>query len=359
MWKQHTPAQISRLVPGIVALFLVLGACASTDGEDSGESREAGESGDPHPVNLVTVPNFLQWPGYVAFDLGFFEDEGLDVEIIEAASGDELRAALLGGSADICVCDMAGGAVLHQSQPIVNLVGITNQKGTQLLVSTEHEAEVGTGDPSKLEGLAIAITSPGSGTDLILRAFLTANGLDPEADIEITPVGGVAESLTAMKEGLVDAMVSLEPVTTIALDKEKSAYLFSDFGDDPDLFPQGADILESSAYTLKSYYDDNPGVVEGLTRALVRAHIAIQTDPEGVIDSATRLMPDEDEELIRAVIERHSVKYGPHITDEGWTATLEPLVNDGTLKAMVPYEEVVPDELAALWEEYDTEVDED
>ena len=54
------------------------------------------------PIRLVEVTHYLFYtPQYVAITQGFFEEEGLDIELIDGKGADKVMAALLSGEADI------------------------------------------------------------------------------------------------------------------------------------------------------------------------------------------------------------------------------------------------------------------
>ena len=78
-------------------------------------------------------------PQYVAHALGYFEEEGLDVEIILAAGADKVTAAVLSGDVEIGFC--GSGATIYvynngEKDYLVTFAGLTKRDGS-FIVSRE------------------------------------------------------------------------------------------------------------------------------------------------------------------------------------------------------------------------------
>lgn len=99
------------LIP-LVALVLLGSACAAgapsdtasppAGGPSASSSEVSPPSGERTKIRLheVTHSPFYA-PQYVALALGYFTDEGLDVELVDGKGGDKVTTALLSGNADV------------------------------------------------------------------------------------------------------------------------------------------------------------------------------------------------------------------------------------------------------------------
>jgi len=65
--------------------------------------------------------------------------------------------------------------------------------------------------PRDLKGWKVGVTSPGSSTHLAVSNLMVKNGVDPK-DVPVLGVGSSAGALAAVKNGMVDAIVNLDPV---------------------------------------------------------------------------------------------------------------------------------------------------
>src|SRR5712675_1260221 len=66
-----------------------------------------------------------------------------------------------------------------------------------------------------LKGLKIGISSAGASTDTVLQYLLREAGLDPKKDVSIIPVGDPNTMLAALKNGVIDGAMAVEPTQTI------------------------------------------------------------------------------------------------------------------------------------------------
>ena len=129
-------------------------------------------------------------PVTIAERLGYFKDEGLDVEMIDLTSGAKALQALVGGSADV-----TSGSYEHTIQMQAKGMALTafvlqgRLIDYSLGVVTKKVPSYQT--PKDLKGLKVAVSSPGAGTHMFLNAVLAKAGLKPE-DVSVIGVGQTA-----------------------------------------------------------------------------------------------------------------------------------------------------------------------
>ncbi len=200
---------LGRLLAMLLALTLVAAACGSdddgdTDAGDDGGSEDAssddgGDGGELIPVSLQLqwVPQ-SQFAGYFAArDLGFYEDAGLDVTIIDGGVDIVPATVLDSGAADFAISWVPRGLVpREEGLNITNIAQVFQRSGT-LQVSL---ADTGIGSVSDLAGRNVG--NWGFGNEFEMLAGLRANDLDPDADVTLVQQDF---SMTALLNGDVDA----------------------------------------------------------------------------------------------------------------------------------------------------------
>ena len=151
--------------------------------------------------------------------LGYFKDEGLDVEISDLAGGAKALQALIGGSADVVT-----GAFDHtiqmqaKGQPIEAVVQLGRFPGFVLaLVGPKAASYQG---PADLKGMKIGVTAPGSSTHFMALHMMAQAGLKPD-DASFIGVGAGPTAIAAAKRGEIDALVNVDPVINL-LESEKA-----------------------------------------------------------------------------------------------------------------------------------------
>ena len=233
-------------------------------------------------------PVIFYLPLTVTERLGYFKDEGLDVEISDFAGGSRALQSLIGGSADVVT-----GAFDHtiqmaiKNQPIVATVQLGRYPGYVLAVTGAKMQTYKS--PQDLKGAKIGITAPGSGTHFMVLQYMAQNGLKPE-DASFIGIGATATAEAAVKKGEVDAIVNVDPTISML----QSQGLIKVVADTRT--PQGTQAVYGGPYPAAvlyakaDYVAKNPATVQKLANAFVRGLKWIQAhSPEEI----AAVMPPE------------------------------------------------------------------
>lgn len=143
-----------------------------------------------------------QAPLWIAASAGLFKKQNLDVQMIYIPGGSVLTQAMLSG--DIGVASMAPPAALGAwaKGADLALVAVGINSLLHVVMSPPQIKR-----PEDLKGKRVGISRFGSLTDLALREALRHYQLQPEKDVAMVQVGGVAERLTALKAGVLDGVL--------------------------------------------------------------------------------------------------------------------------------------------------------
>jgi NitT/TauT family transport system substrate-binding protein len=152
-------------------------------------------------------------PATLARDLGFYRDEGLDVELQDHAGGAKALQALVGGSADV-VCGFYDHTIqmAADGRVLVAFVTMLRFPGLVLVTSPQSAATVTTIE--ELKGRIAGVTTAGSSSHMLLTAMLTRHGVPPDA-VSVTGIGSAATAIAALEHGKVDAGMVADPAFTI------------------------------------------------------------------------------------------------------------------------------------------------
>lgn len=213
-------------------------------------------------------------PLTVAEQKKFFQEEGLDVNIVDFAGGAKALQAVVGGSADV-----VSGAFEHninmqaKGQPMKAFVLQGRAPQIVLAVSTKTMPNYKT--VADLKGKKIGVSAPGSSTNIMCNYVLAKAGLKP-TDVSFVGVGASQGAVAAMRAGQIDAISNLDPVITI-LARSNDIRIVADTRDVAEadkIF--GGPMPAATLYAPVSFIDKNPNTVQALTNAIVRANKWIQ-----------------------------------------------------------------------------------
>ncbi|MFD5463287.1 TAXI family TRAP transporter solute-binding subunit [Kitasatospora sp. NPDC127059] len=171
-----------------------------------------------------------------------------------------------------------------------------------------------------LKGLRVGVGLPQSGVNLVTRRLLTAAGLDPDHDITPVP-GGVSDGSDELREGRIDAFFWSGGLPTSALtdlsdhmririvplaDLSEALHKAEGGGVDsyraatmpkgtyPNAEPKDAVATMAVPNLLVTRDDVDPGLVEGMTRAVIdsRDQIGAQVHAAQLVDLRTAVYTD-------------------------------------------------------------------
>jgi len=226
---------------------------------------------------------FYYLPLTIAERLGYFKDEGLDVEISDFDGGSKALQAVVGGSAD--VVSGAWENTIDQQPKGLQLQGFALQgRYPMICVGIAKAKAANYKSPKDLKGMKIGVSAPGSSTNRVVLRLLAKDGLKGD-DVSIIGVGTSSGVIAAITSGQVDAVSNLDPemamlesmgAVTIIADTRTAKGTEAVFG--------SADMPAAALYAPISFIQKNPNTVQALTNAMVRALLWLQkATPEQVV----------------------------------------------------------------------------
>lgn len=195
----------AALTGAIAAASLLLGACGGSSADEENK------------VTFVTAKGIIEWwPVQFGIEQGIFEDEGLDVESVQAKSGPEMTSIVTSGSADAGMAVLEGAVVPIEQGAAMTLLDVPGVKpSSSVIVSPDVDlpnADAEYPEPAKdLEGLKIGLTSLGSPMERYVTTVLEDAGMSAD-DVTFVAVGPSTTAVPAFTEGKVDALVSYDPI---------------------------------------------------------------------------------------------------------------------------------------------------
>ena len=226
-------------------------------------------------------------PLALADKLGFFKEQGLNVEINDFKGGSQSLNALVAGSADVVT-----GAYEHtlrmqvKGQPIVAVIELGRYPGISLAVKKDRADKIRT--PADLKGAKVGVTAPGSSTNMIVQYLMVKAGLKPD-DASFIGVGAGPSAVAAMRKGEIDAISNIDPMIAMleaAGDVVIMAETRTTEGTSKVLGgPMSAGVL----YTRKDFIDKNPNTVQALVNAFYKTLRWLdKASPEQVADNVPK-----------------------------------------------------------------------
>jgi len=243
-------------------------------------------------TQAVTALAFVQ--SYIAQELGFFRDEGLEVELVVTRGGGPDVQAVVAGDAAFTVND--GAQVLPALARGLELKCLLatldrNIINVSMLKDTAEGLGVDGGSPideklQALEGLRIGVTRPGALTWQLARFGLSRAGLNPDRDARIVGLGGGPAVAAGLENGDVEAIYLAIPLGERVVLANKAITLIDNaVGEDPYI----PSFMMEGLWARPDFIENNPRTCSATVRALKRASRFVLQN--SVADVAAPLQP--------------------------------------------------------------------
>lgn len=321
---------LTKFLVGIpVALIIGLVGCSS--GEDELKKLSIAE-----PAHLT---GYL--PLYIAIHEGYFEEEGLEVEVVTAAGGAHVTSLVSGEVwANIAGPDSNELANEGNSDPIVAVANVVNRANVYLMAEkgTAPEGDTDEELAAFFEGKNIAASRYGGSPNLLTRSLLIDLGIDLEQDVTLEEPADVTAVLALVEQDKSQIANGAEPTITEGINKGVWEEPF--FG-----FPSLGDYPYSVVSVKQSTIEEEPEAVQGFVNAVLRGLETVYENPELAEEVLRAEFPTLSDEQIEATQQRayddeHWSKDGI-ITEESLAKTMEVLKKTGIYDQPYSYEEMV------------------
>ena len=305
----------------------------------------------------IGVPDLISnsyFPAVAAVELGFFADEGLDMELEHIFPVDKTCIAMREGELDLVAGSAHSGLSAFPGWNGGYLLASLAQ-GMYWLLVVRSDLNVNQGDLSVLSGLRIGAAP---WVELGLKTLLNEAKIDIEAQgIEIGPVpGSVAPGVSfgitaarALEEGKIDAFWANGMGAETAVRSGVGKVLLDIRRGDA---PRSAfNFTMPALLAPERMVRDQPDIARAAVRAIVKTQAALRADVELATQVGEKLFPPGDASMISAVVERDLPYYTPEITPafvEDMNAFMAAL---GWLDGPVHYDQIVPEIARQAWEE--------
>ena len=321
---------ISALAASSAVILAVSGCAASPEANGMTMVR----------LNEV-VHSVFYAPQYVALANGYFEDEGLNIELSVGNGADKSMTALLSDSADIALLGTEAGIyVINEGREnsVTAFAQLTQRAGNFLISRTDGENF----DWESLRGKSVIGGRKGGMPELVLEYVLKQKGL--ENDVEIINNISFESTAGAFAADVGDFTVEFEPTAT-SLEQEGVGYVAASLGTECGFVPYTVYMASSE------YMEENPEIIQKFTNAVYRGQLWTENHTSGEIAEVIQsYFPENDVETLAGIIERYKSqdtwRATPVYSEEDFELFEDIMEEGGELTRRVAFDELIDNSFA-------------
>mgnify|MGYP000476493736 FL=1 len=289
-------------------------------------------------INLAEVSHTIFYaPQYAAIQNGYFEEEGMEINLILTPGADKVAAALLSKDADIGLSGSEATIYVYNGgeQDYLKTFAQLTQKDGSFLVSRTPIENFTLED---LRGKTVIGGRRGGMPEMTFEYVLRQNGMDPKTDLTIDTSVEFAAMGGAFIGGDDDFVTLFEP-TALEVEQQGYGYVVASIG-------ELGGVVPYTSYSARiSFIEENPDLIAGFNRAVQKGldYVHSHSDEE-VAKTILSFFPDTSLNNLTEVVGRYrEINAWPtttSFTEESFNHLQDIMIDAGELEEKVPYSEL-------------------
>lgn len=318
---------MKRLIAIVTAaLMLLVGLCACSEQESLKK------------ITLSEVTHSVFYaPQYAAIALGYFEEEGLQVELVNGEGADKVMTSVISGQVDIGLAGPEASIYVYNEgkEDYAKVFAQLTACDGSFLVGREADSDF---SYEKLKGTHVIAGRKGGVPYMTLEYLLGQHGVTPENtnldnSIQFSMMG------SSFASGVGDYVTLFEPTAT-EFELTGQGHILASIGED------SGEIPYTAYFANKSYMEENSDVISAFTRAIYKGQQYVaNANAEDVANLIMDFFPDTDVSVLTKVVERYrdigAWATDPVLEQDSFERLQDVMQSAGELDVRADYSEVV------------------
>lgn len=277
-------------------------------------------------------------PQYVAIEKGFFEDEGLKIDLTLTSGADNVMAAVLSGDTNIGLSGSEATIYVYnkgEKDYIKTFAGLTKKDGS-FIVARE---KINNFKLDNMKGKYIIGGRQGGMPEMTLEYVLKENNIDPKKDLTIDTSIQFANMASAFIGGKGDFVTLFEPLAT-KMENEGYGYKVALLGSLTGPVPY-------TAYNARtSYIENNKDIIEKFDKAIQRGlNFVHEKSSDDITKAIQNQFPDTSYKDLKNSVDSYkkndSWAYTTKISKKDFNHMQDIVIKAGVINKKVSYEKLV------------------
>ncbi|KUN16654.1 nitrate ABC transporter substrate-binding protein [Streptomyces antibioticus] len=261
-------ARYSALAAAGLLALSSLTACANDAASTASSGSKGDGKGTKVKIMVGGLDKVIYLPAMLTQRLGYFDAEGLDVELLSEPAGVQAETALVSGQVQGAVGFYDHTLDLQvKGKHVESVVQFSHAPGEVEIVSTKKAGDITS--PKDFKGKKLGVTGLGSSTDFLTKYLAVKNGVEVS---EFTPVavGAGPTFISALQQGAIDGGMTTDPTVANILAKKAGKVLLDMRTPAGSQAALGGPYPSSSLYMQTDWVNAHKDTVQKMVNAFVK-----------------------------------------------------------------------------------------
>lgn len=320
----------------VAVLIIALATVAIINNRET-STADTGNELQTITVSEVTRSVFYA-PQYVAIAAGYFEEEGLKIDLTTGQGADNVMTAVLSNQVDIGFAGPEASIYVYNEgkEDHTQVFAQLTKTDGSFLVSSENIENFEWAD---LKGKTVIPGRKGGVPYMTLLYVLKQNGIDPQKDLVLDDSIDFDLMASAFSTGQADFVTLFEP-TASQIELSGKGYIVASVGE------EAGEIPYTAYFAKKSYIEKNTDIIQKFTDAIYKGQQYVQTHTSQEIAELIKgFFPDTDVDMLANAVDSYrnidAWNTTPYMSEEDFNLLQDIIYDAGELEKYAPYSEVV------------------
>ena len=327
MNKKNITSIVIAVVAVIVAIIIIINGFTNQDNTEL------------QTINLSEVTRSVFYsPQYVAIKNGYFEKNGMKIELTTGQGADAVMTAVLANQADIGFAGPEASIYVYNEgkEDHTEVFAQLTKRDGSFLISREPNDNFSWKD---IKGKTVIPGRKGGVPYMTLEYVLKQNGINPQTDASLDDSIKLDLMAGAFSAGNADYVTLFEPTASQTVAQGKG-YIVASIGE------AAGEIPYTAYFAKQSYINENKDIIQGFTNSIyegqqwVKNHTARE-----IAEVVQEFFPDTDLDMLESAIQSYknidAWNETPVMTEESFSRLEDVMIEAGELQEKVPFNEII------------------
>ncbi len=290
-------------------------------------------------INLSEVTRSVFYsPQYVAIQKGFFEKNGIKIDLTTGQGADAVMTSVLSNQADIGFAGPEASIYVYNEgkEDYAEVFAQLTKKDGSFLVS---KTDTDNFDWKDLKGKTVIPGRKGGVPYMTLEYVLKNNGINPQSDLTLDDSIKFDLMAGAFSSGEAEYVTLFEPTASMT-ELQGKGYVVASVGE------ASGEIPYTAYFAKKSYIEENQDIIQKFTDSVYEGQKWVKEhSSKEIAEEVKEFFPDTDIEMLETAIQSYkdidAWNDTPVLTQESFERLEDVMIMAGELDEKVPYDKIV------------------